>query len=203
MKFHLLLSIVLISSLLLTSCSNQKNINAADLTAYESSCQELVTTVSDLTQVVHTNLLAMTHPFQPVTIGLMGEDVPPPPVQTEARNPLDSLPKERSDVVMSSFTKITANLNTLHTKSATLMERIQQIQKDMATLRTELEKEEQSQEAKTLFAGIADRIEKTKAEITAFDEEVEAAQAKNLEFLGSEEVLKPGLSYLIAYSSKI
>ncbi len=203
MKFHLLLSIVLISSLLLTSCSNQKNINAADLTAYESSCQELVTTVSDLTQVVHTNLLAMTHPFQPVTIGLMGEDVPPPPVQTEARNPLDSLPKERADVVMSSFTKINANLNTLHTKSATLMERIQQIQKDMATLRTELEKEEQSQEAKTLFAGIADRIEKTKAEITAFDEEVEAAQAKNLEFLGSEEVLKPGLSYLIAYSSKI
>jgi hypothetical protein len=203
MKFHLLLSIVLISSLLLTSCSNQKNINAADLTAYESSCQELVTTVSDLTQVVHTNLLAMTHPFQPVTIGLMGEDVPPPPVQTEARNPLDSLPKERADVVMSSFTKINANLNTLHTKSATLMERIQQIQKDMATLRTELEKEEQSQEAKTLFAGIPDRIEKTKAEITAFDEEVEAAQAKNLEFLGSEEVLKPGLSYLIAYSSKI
>ncbi len=197
------MSIVLISSLLLTSCSNQKNINAADLTAYESSCQELVTTVSDLTQVVHTNLLAMTHPFQPVTIGLMGEDVPPPPVQTEARNPLDSLPKERADVVMSSFTKINANLNTLHTKSATLMERIQQIQKDMATLRTELEKEEQSQEAKTLFAGIADRIEKTKAEITAFDEEVEAAQAKNLEFLGSEEVLKPGLSYLIAYSSKI
>lgn len=100
------MSIVLISSLLLTSCSNQKNINAADLTAYESSCQELVTTVSDLTQVVHTNLLAMTHPFQPVTIGLMGEDVPPPPVQTEARNPLDSLPKERADVVMSSFTKL-------------------------------------------------------------------------------------------------
>ena len=83
------------------------------------------------------------------------------------------------------------------------MERIQQIQKDMATLRTELEKEEQSAKAKTLFAGIAARIEESKAEITTFDQEVEDAQAKNLEFLGSEEVLKPGLSYLIAYSSKI
>jgi len=204
MKFHLIVSFFLMSSLIFTSCKTDRNVTAADLTTYEANCQELVETVNELNQVVQTNILAMTHPFQPVTSGMMGEvDVPPPPVQTEAKNPLDSLPKERAQAVMNGFTKVNANLNTLQTKAGTLMESITSIQNDLAGLRKELEQEEQSAEAKTLFAGIASRIEETKAAMAAFDQEVETAQAKNLEFLSSEEILKPGVSYLLAYSTKI
>lgn len=204
MKFLPLVLLLVVTTSLFTSCSNEPKINEESLTGYEKSCEEMMGTITELSQVVQTNLMAMTHPFQPVSSGLMGgPDLPAPPAEVEQKNPFEGMPMERVEAIKMTFATINSELNTLHTKSGSMIESIGTIRADIAAIRKELEAGAISEESKTTFAGITARIEEIKTGIAAYDQEIVAAQNKNLEFLNSEPSLQPGASYLLANSSKI
>ncbi len=203
MKFLPLVLLLSAVSIFHSACGNEQKINANDLTSYETSSQETMATLGELTQVIQTNLLAMTHPFQPVVSGTVNPDLPVPTEPAPLKNPFENLSEEQASAIKGNFARINAELNTLQTKSRTLMEALTQIQIDIQTLRKEMDQETVSENAKTLFAGLPSRLEEIKAGIVTLDQEVGVAQNKNLEFLNAEETLRIGASYLLANSTKI
>ena len=203
------LFILLVAGMALSSCGGA-GVSAEGLDAHNTACTEQMGNLSELQGVIKVNQLAMTHPFIPSPMDPMGgdqgsgtapggaESAPAP-----TKDILADMPEERVLTIKKGFASVNEQLNLLQTKSVELQNSITELLNEIGSMRTELEGGKVSPQSEEKFAGMADRIAKLKADLAAFDKEVTVAQQKNLEFLKSDEVLTPGVSYLLANSSKI
>lgn len=197
--------------LALASCGGA-GVNAEGLEAHNATCTEQMGNLSELQGVIKINQLAMTHPFTPSPMDPMGAGADQgsgtAPAASEAapaqtKNIMEGLPEERILTIKKGFGSVNEQFNLLQTKSVEIQNSITELLNEIGSLRTELEGGKVSPQSEEKFAGMAARIDKLKTDLAAFDKEVSDAQQKNLEFLKSDEVLSPGVSYLLANSSKI
>lgn len=211
MKHIPFLFLLLVGSMGLVSCGGD-SVSVEGLEAHNTACTEQMGSLSALQGVIKVNQLAMTHPFTPSPMDPMsaGSDqgsgtasATAESTPTPTKDILEGLPEERILTVKKGFAAVNENLNVLQTKSLDLQQQITTLLDEVAALRKELEGGEVSPAGKEKFAAMAGRIDKLKSDLAAFDKEVADAQQKNLEFLKSDEVLSPGVSYLLANSSKI